>query len=310
MRAILLTIPLAILLICSPASGHDFSPSRVRLEETKAGIFQVFIKSNKALALKLPEHCYVDRAASDQKSHSQSYAVNCGPMGIKGSTIKTESRDPHQEVMLEIHYLSGDTYRKNTDGQTIAFLIPQRKSIRSVTMDYLELGVKHILLGFDHLLFVLGILLITRNRRKILLAISAFTLGHSLTLGLASIGWIQLSPRPVEIIIALSLVFLGLEAARGNKQSLACQQPWLVAVLFGLIHGLGFAGALAEIGLPHNEFLIPLASFNLGVEFGQMAFVLTAVLFWRLSGLKRFSIKLPAYLVGSLGVFFILERLI
>lgn len=108
----------------------------------------------------------------------------------------------------------------------------------------------------------------------------------------------------------MSLVFLGLEAARGNKQTLARQKPWLVAVLFGLIHGLGFAGALTEIGFPHNEYLVPLASFNLGVEFGQMAFILTSVLLWRLFALNRLSVKLPAYMVGSLGVFFLLERLI
>jgi len=310
MKAILLIMPLAILLGCGTAMGHDFSPTLIRLEETKAGNFQVFKKSNKALTLKLPEHCNVGKAESDQNSTKQSYAANCGPRGIKGSTIKTESQDPHQEVMLQIHYLSGETYRKNNNGQTISFLIPQAKSNWSVAMDYLALGVKHILLGFDHLLFVLGILLITGNARKIFLAITAFTLGHSLTLGLASMGWLHLSPRPVEIIIALSLVFLGLEAARGNKRTLACQKPWLVAVLFGLIHGLGFAGALAEIGFPQNEFLVPLASFNLGVEFGQVAFVLTAVLFWRLFALNRLSIRLPAYLVGSLGVFFILERMI
>jgi hydrogenase/urease accessory protein HupE len=310
MKAILLTIPLLILLSCGTAIGHDFSPTLVRLEETKAGEFQVFKKSNKALALKLPVHCKVDNAESDQYSYKQSYAANCGPMGIKGSTIKMESQDPHQEVMLEIHYLSGETYRKNDDGKTISFLIPQAKSNWLVAMNYLALGVKHILLGFDHLLFVLGILLITLNSRKIFLSITAFTLGHSLTFGLASTGWIHLSPRPVEIIIALSLVFLGLEAARGNKQTLACQKPWLVAVLFGLIHGLGFAGALAEIGFPQNEFLVPLASFNLGVEFGQVAFVLAVVLLWRLFALNRFSIKWPAYMVGSLGVFLLLQRMI
>ena len=310
MKTSLFIILLSLLFGCGTAIGHDFSPTLIRLEEIKAGNFQVFKKSNKALTLMLPEHCKVDTAESGQNSYKQSYAADCAPMGIKGSTIKTESQDPHQEVMLEINYLSGETYRNNENGKTISFLIPRTKSNWAVALDYLSLGVAHILLGFDHLLFVLGILLITGSGRKIFLAITAFTLGHSLTLGLASMGWLHLSPRPVEIIIALSLVFLGLEAARGNKQTLARQKPWLVAVLFGLIHGLGFAGALAEIGFPHNEYLVPLASFNLGVEFGQIAFVLTSILLWRWLALNRLSPKLPAYMVGSLGVFFLLQRLI
>ncbi len=310
MKTSIFIILLSVLLGGGTAIGHDFSPTLIRLEEIQTGSFQVYKKSNKALTLTLPAHCKADTAESDQPNYKQSYPVDCAPAGIKGSTIKTESQDPYQEVMLEIHYLSGETYRQNENGKTISFLIPRTKSNGSVALDYLSLGVAHILLGFDHLLFVLGILLITGTGRKIFLAITAFTLGHSLTLGLASTGWIHLSPRSVEIIIALSLVFLGLEAARGTTQTLTHQKPWLIAVLFGLIHGLGFAGALAEIGFPHNEYLIPLASFNLGVEFGQMAFVLTAVLLWRLLALNRLSIKLPAYMVGSLGVFFLLDRLI
>ena len=182
---------------------------------------------------------------------------------------------------------------------------------------YTVLGVEHILEGLDHLLFVLGLLLIVSTPDVRLLAlvktVTAFTVAHSLTLGLATLGYVDLPSRPVEAAIALSIVFLAMEVVRGwhGQHSLTHRQPWLVAFGFGLLHGLGFAGALADIGLPQADIPLALLFFNVGVELGQLIFV-GAVLAvrWLLLRLTwpAWSAYVPVYLVGVTGAYWVIER--
>ncbi|MGB3626899.1 MAG: HupE/UreJ family protein, partial [Henriciella sp.] len=180
---------------------------------------------------------------------------------------------------------------------------------------YFRLGVEHILFGFDHLLFVLGLCLVVRVR-QLFWTVTAFSLAHSLTLALSALAGITLPGPPVEAVIALSIILLGREALLrlSGRETLASRQPWLVAFGFGLIHGFGFAGALSEIGLPKAQEIWALVLFNLGVEAGQILFVILLVaaasaLWWLISRLRTPSKALAAYFIGTAGTVWLIERL-
>ena len=179
---------------------------------------------------------------------------------------------------------------------------------------YLVHGIQHICSGMDHLLFVLGLLLIVKNRWMLLKTVTAFTLAHSLTLGIATLGYARVPIVPVDAAIALSILFLGPEIVRSwrSETSFTIRHPWVVAFLFGLLHGFGFAGALTSAGLPRQDLPLALVSFNVGVEIGQVAFVLLIVALERF--FRRLEIRwprwavLPGYAVGSLGAFWTIQR--
>jgi hydrogenase/urease accessory protein HupE len=180
---------------------------------------------------------------------------------------------------------------------------------------YLRLGVEHILTGVDHLLFVLGLLILTRGGGRLLATITAFTVAHSITLAAATLGWVHVPQPPVEAVIALSIAFVAAEIVRGRAghAGVAERWPWLVAFVFGLLHGLGFASGLAEIGLPEKRIPLALLFFNVGVELGQLAFV--AVVLLALRATARVRHRLPGssgllvpYFIGSVAMFLLLER--
>lgn len=180
---------------------------------------------------------------------------------------------------------------------------------------YLTLGIEHILEGFDHLLFILGLLLIVKGTWRLVKTITAFTIAHSITLGLATLGVVNVPSAPVEATIALSIVFLAVEivyASRG-KFHLTHKKPWLIAFGFGLLHGLGFAGALSEIGLPQGEIPVALLFFNIGVEVGQLIFVASILACgWCLNQFsKRYPYwvrMIPSYGIGTIACFWLFER--
>jgi len=180
---------------------------------------------------------------------------------------------------------------------------------------FLRLGIEHILTGVDHLLFVLGLLLIVRGRWTLLKTITAFTLAHSITLAIATLGWANAPAPPLNAAIALSILFLGPEMVRVRRgeTSLAILHPWVVAFSFGLLHGFGFASGLVALGLPRSEIPLALLFFNVGVELGQLFFVGIVLLLMRSFRLleirwPRWAGWFPAYLVGSLGAYWTLQR--
>ena len=183
-----------------------------------------------------------------------------------------------------------------------------------VAQTYFALGIEHILLGFDHLLFVIGLVLLIRRGRQVVTTVTMFTLAHSLTLALTTLGWFAVARRPLELCIALSIVFLAREIVRPDgTPSLAKRLPGLVAFVFGLLHGLGFAAALAEIGLPPGEVPLALLTFNLGVEAGQLAVVAGA--FAVLTGIARLRPAAlgpvraaAAYGIGITAAYWLFER--
>jgi hypothetical protein len=181
---------------------------------------------------------------------------------------------------------------------------------------YLYLGIEHILLGVDHLLFVLGLLLIVRDRWMLVKTVTAFTLAHSITLAVATFGIAQVAPAPLNAAIALSILFLGPEIVRRwrGETSFTIRHPWVVAFAFGLLHGFGFASGLAQLGLPKGEIPLALLLFNVGVEIGQLAFVVVILLLERAFRLLQVRWpmavqKLPGYAVGTLGAFWTIQRI-
>ncbi len=184
-----------------------------------------------------------------------------------------------------------------------------------VAWDYTLLGIEHILSGIDHLLFVLALLLIVSGVRRLVFTVTSFTLAHSITLAAATLGWVWVPGPPVEAVIALSILFLASELVKINRgaQSLTARYPWLVAFAFGLLHGFGFAGALSQVGLPQNEIPLALLMFNVGVELGQLMFVmLMLAIIVALSRLRvqwpAWSRQLPAYGIGSMAAFWFIQR--
>jgi len=182
---------------------------------------------------------------------------------------------------------------------------------------YIQLGIYHIWSGFDHLLFVLGLLLLVKKRSRLIWTITAFTVAHSITLALATLHIINVSASFTETAIALSIVFLAVELLRHYKgiNGFAYHFPWLVSFLFGLLHGLGFASALQDVGLPENNIPLALFLFNVGVEAGQLAFVF--VMLFLMAGIRRtkfqfpqWSYKLPAYMIGTMAMYWFIERLV
>jgi hydrogenase/urease accessory protein HupE len=205
--------------------------------------------------------------------------------------------------------------------QTTAVLHPSNPSISldagsPRTAGYFGLGVEHILFGIDHLLFVTGLVLIVRRPWRLAKTITAFTLAHSITLALATLGFIHVPPAPVEATIALSIVFLARELAWAERGEggLTIRQPWLVAFAFGLLHGFGFAGALSEIGLPRHDIPLALLLFNLGVEAGQLLFIavlllVRAAILRGAPGMPRILARAPTYGIGAGAAFWLIQRM-
>jgi hydrogenase/urease accessory protein HupE len=237
--------------------------------------------------------------------------------GLDGTSIRIAGLPATlTDVLVRLERLNGTTQTIRVTPASPEFVIETTPGRWDVARTYLGLGVKHILLGIDHLLFVLALLLLVNGARRLFWAITAFTAAHSLTLAAATLGWVHVPPPPVEASIALSIVFLASEImhARAGHPGLTYRQPWIVAFLFGLLHGFGFAGALSEIGLPANAIPVALFFFNVGVETGQLMFiaaVLTVIAAARRIRLPRYdwSWKLPVYAIGTVASYWTIDRI-
>jgi hydrogenase/urease accessory protein HupE len=259
-----------------------------------------------------------ERSAREEGSAViEQWAVDCGAGGLVGSTVRVDGIAASKaDVLLRVALADGRTFRRVLTVEEPEYPIPERERRLDVVRGYARLGVEHILGGLDHLLFVLGLVLLVRARRQLLWTITAFTAGHSVTLSLAVLGLVHVAPEPVEALIAFSILLLAVELARAEDApaTLMRRFPWLMAFVFGLLHGLGFAGALAEVGLPDGEIPLALFSFNSGIEVGQVLFV-AAVLLLR-AAVAPLAARLPVptawvppYVIGTLGAFWCFERL-
>ena len=227
-------------------------------------------------------------------------------------------------MLVRIESLGGATQTERLSPTKTTFVVQTVPAAWEDATTYLRLGIEHILFGFDHLLFVLALVILIGGWRRVALTVTAFTIAHSITLAAATLGLVNLPRPPVEAAIALSIVLVAAEIvnARHGKPSLAARSPWLVAFCFGLLHGFGFAGALAEVGLPHHAIPIALLFFNVGVEIGQLVFVavvLTAGEQFRRAialGLKPVLVQRTvnrldvsaAYVIGAVAAYWLIER--
>ena len=243
--------------------------------------------------------------------------LRCGEAGLSGTLAMDGVGKGFSAVLVKLHWLDGGMRVYTiTAGQPQVRLFGSandQRGMGEIAWAYAVLGVEHILGGFDHLLFVISLLFLVGFRRRLVWTISAFTAAHSITLALSALGWVVLRPPPVEATIALSIMLVAGEALH-TRPTLARRWPAMVAFLFGLVHGLGFAGALKEIGLPENHLLVALLTFNVGVELGQLLTVAAAGLLFLL--LRRLPVVALApsrtvalYGIGALAAYWSIERI-
>lgn len=308
-------------LLALPASAHEIRPAALELTEQSDGIVAVVWKqpilSGRKLKMRpvLPDQCpqpETTRQVISGDAIVESWQVPCR---LDSGTIAIDGLDRTlTDVFVRLRTASGEESTHILRPANASFALGDPGG--SPASAYLRIGAEHMLFGWDHLLFVLGLLLLTAPR-QLLWVITAFTVGHSVTLAITALGLFTLPSEPVELLIALSIFFLAVEVVRkwAGKTSLTIRKPWLIALGFGLLHGLGFAGALADIGLPKGQEIWALLLFNLGVEIGQILFVILALsLLWlvqRISMDRRKWIETPAlYVVGGLGAFYTLTRIL
>jgi hypothetical protein len=276
-----LAAALAVLLV-SAARAHEMSMAEMNVRESARGEFLwQWTASNdrQGNAVDLqplwPEGC-----------RAESNVVRCGDAGMQGTLGMEGVGQRYSAALVKIHWLDGQlrVYTLTAAQPTVRLYgsADDRRGWGEIASAYTVLGVEHILSGVDHLLFVIGLLFLVGFERRLVWTITAFTAAHSLTLASAALGWLTLRSAPVEACIALSIVLVAAEALHG-RETLARRWPALVAFGFGLVHGLGFAGALKEIGLPAEHLPLALLTFNVGVELGQLLTVGAAWLLWRLA---------------------------
>jgi len=309
----------------APAVAHESRPAYLSITEVAAGRYDLTWKVPRRgdlvmpLRVVLPSHC-TDLSPVGQYAKPGAAivrrSVDCGDQGMQGGAVSIDGLSGTiTDALARVSLLNGQTQTVILRPENPTFTIAEQQSTWDVFVAYLVLGAEHILFGIDHLLFVLGLLLIVRGISLLIKTITAFTLAHSITLGLAALGFVRVPQAPVEAVIALSILFLASELARQRhgETGLAERYPWLVALSFGLLHGFGFAGALSEIGLPQTDIPLALFSFNVGVEVGQLLFVGFALIVIRLLARLRFDWPawaelVPAYSIGSLAAFWCIQR--
>ena len=308
------------------ASAHELNPGYLQLREVQPRTFDVLWKIARRGGMRLdmrpafPEVCQATTAVREQLTPSsviERWTVSCTE-DLTGHTIAIDGLTSTQtDVLVRIEMADERTLTARLVPTSPAWTVPGIPTWTEVARTYLWLGVEHILLGVDHLLFVLGLLIIVSGSWRLVQTITAFTIAHSITLGGATLGWVSVPARPVNAVVALSILFLGAEIlrARRGERSLTGERPWLVAFSFGLLHGFGFAGALTALGLPQSEIPLALLFFNVGVEVGQVAFVLLVLAM--LSSYRRLEVvwpswsePLPAYGIGAMGAFWFITRML
>lgn len=317
-------IALLTLLIPGRGAAHGLDPASLALRETEPGVFEVVWRAS-LLRLPganvqptLPRRCHQigrSEAVEGPDRVTLRWTVDCGA-DLAGATIAIEDLAAAKiNGLLSIERRDGPPIQAVLSPRSPSFVIPAQPSRWEVVRGYVALGVEHIATGPDHLLFVFGLLLLVSTSRLLLQTITAFTLGHSVTLSAAACGLVTVPQRPVETLIAISVFILAVELSRDAAQgSLLRRFPWAMAMLFGLLHGFGFAGALADAGLPARNIPFALLSFNAGIELGQIAFVAAVLTVG--AGLARWLPALaprttrPAvYAMGILAAFWCYERL-
>lgn len=313
-----------LLLLATAAGAHPLAPALLELHEL--GDRRVAVTWKTALqrapgveiAPVLPAGCRDEnepQVSADGESVTATWTLCCDAPSLVGARVGVDGlRRAKIEALVRVTLADGRVIRSVLRAAEPRLTIPPRERRLDVLRAYAGLGIEHILSGFDHLLFIAGLLLLVRGGWLLVETITAFTVGHSITLSLAALDLVRVPARPIELLIALSVFVLAVELARPpDPPSLLRRRPWIMAFAFGLLHGLGFASALREAGLPQADVPLALFSFNLGIEIGQLAFVaalLLAAAALRRTRLRwpRWAAQIPLYVIGSLAAFWCFER--
>jgi len=305
--------------------AHEIRPALLNIIEQKPGWFDVTWKvpvlTGYELDIKpvLPASLasYGPPSSHDIPGAKIQYSTYQAKDGaLAGETITIDGLSATQiDVMVRITFVDGSTQSAILRPASPSFTVPSPGTKGAIAWVYLRLGVEHILQGIDHLLFVLGLLLIVGSRYTLIKTITAFTIAHSITLAIATLGYASAPVPPLNAAIALSILFLGPEIVRvwRGETSFTIRHPWVVAFVFGLLHGFGFASGLTTIGLSRVEIPVALLLFNVGVEIGQLFFVLVIVMLersFRILEIRwpHWAEALPGYTVGGLGAFWTIQR--
>lgn len=313
-----------VLGFATSVGAHEVRPAYLELREYSPGEFTVLWKTPMRGDLRLaldPQFSGPIEITSAIETRVvpgaavQKWTVRAS--ALRGQTVKIRGlENTLTDALARIEFADGSQWTARFTARAPAALVPEQESAIAVSRVYLLLGVEHILFGIDHLLFVLLLIMAARGTWPTIKTITAFTAAHSITLTLATLGFVTIPQRPVEAVIALSIVFVAAEVVRGyqGREGITARAPWIIAFTFGLLHGLGFAGALSEIGLPTGQIPLALVFFNLGVEAGQLLFVgvaLSFILIVKTAHVRwpRWAIPGPAYGIGIVAVFWLFERL-
>ena len=317
-------------LFAAAAFGHEVRPAYLELRQTGIDSYDALWKvpglgENLRLGLyvELPAACAntaAPHAAMANNAYSERWSVSCAG-GLSGAGIRIIGLDATTtDVLVRLERLDGSTQITRLTPAAPSFVVESAPRALEVARTYLVLGVEHILGGVDHLLFVLALLILVKGTQRLIWTVTAFTVAHSLTLAAATLGFVHVPGAPVEAAIALSIVFVAAEIVHGKqgRAGLTERAPWVIAFTFGLLHGLGFASALNEVGLPQMAIPIALLFFNVGVEIGQLMFI--ASVFVLVAAARRlrhrsgmplppWAWRIPPYAIGAIASFWMFQRL-
>lgn len=310
----------------SDALAHRFAPSLYKINEIAEQEYAVVWKtpaqgtSSIPVQPLWPESCEITRRSPPQLEGTGrviSWRMSCsalGDAGLVGQTLGVEGLAENQaSAMVMVNLLDGRSYQQVLNAEQGSFVLPAESSAGNVVKDYTWLGVEHIWGGLDHLLFVFGLLLLVGGGARLFWTITAFTVGHSITLSMVTLGVFDYPVALVEFAIAISIFVLAVELTRRDKHDVLWRHPWWLAGGFGLLHGMGFAGALSETGLPQDNVPLALLFFNIGIELGQIAFIVLVLALWMvvrrpLRPWRDRLVPIPIYVLGSLSAMWCIER--
>ena len=325
-RRVLLAAVGLMLASGSAARAHESRPGFLELRETGPGTYSFLWKKPTGgeveiqIAPVIQEGCRL--ATPDRQQLTPGAVIARGtltcPGGLAGKAIAIAGLAATiTDVLVRVHHADGRLESHLLRPAAPAVALGAVTTATERALCYAQLGIQHILLGVDHLLFVLGLLLIVSDRWMLVKTITSFTVAHSITLAIATLGYASAPLPPLNAAIALSILFLGPEIVRTRRgeTSFTIQHPWVVAFAFGLLHGFGFASVLTAMGLPKAEIPLALLLFNVGVEVGQIAFVLLVIMLERSFRVlevrwPRLVEQLPGYAVGSLGAYWTIQRML
>jgi hydrogenase/urease accessory protein HupE len=326
-KRIVLLVTICLAALTNAVSAHDTRPLYIEISEQRPGAYSLMWKVPITVAatnvpeVGMPPSCQpTSPVTGGQTTRRQTFRCTTD-LSDESLAIKYPRYNPSISSLIHFNRLSGESYSVVLSPDETRWQIPEKERTWAVAKEYMVLGMEHILKGYDHLLFIVCLVLLAGTFKRILITVTGFTIAHSITLALAALEVVKVSVAPVEASSALSIVFVAMELARDKRHTLTWRYPIAVSSTFGLLHGFGFAAVLTDIGLPQTEIPAALLFFNVGVEIGQIMFVVAAIAVFfagkatvsrfrsmNFNDVLRFLQRPAAYIVGVPALFWTIER--